>query len=104
MEIVRAELDGYFMSEATSVHDQIKTFLLAKFPLARKRSLDINLPLLESGIVDSVGVLDLVAFLEQHFSISVSDEELTPENFYNIQCLGSFVEEKSRRNGSRGSK
>jgi acyl carrier protein len=48
--------------------------------------------LLESGIIDSLGVLELVTFMQQEFSITANDEDLTPENFQNIECMARFVE------------
>ena len=71
---------------------RIREFVLQKFPLARKRKVANNDNLLESGIIDSLGVLDLVAFLQQEFAVAVADEDLTPENFQNIECMARFVE------------
>jgi acyl carrier protein len=84
------------MSHNNGVSERLRGFILKKFPLARKRGLKDDEPLLETGIVDSLGVLDLVGFIEQEFSISVSDEELTPENFQTIGGLTDFVRKKSR--------
>jgi acyl carrier protein len=72
----------------------IRSFVVQQYPAARKRPLDDHLPLLTSGIVDSLGMLDLVRFLEDSFAIQLSDEELTPENFASIASLASFVEMK----------
>ena len=71
---------------------QIREFVLQQFPLARKRKVANHDNLLESGIIDSLGVLDLVAFLQQEFAVAVADEDLTPENFQNIECMARFVE------------
>ena len=49
---------------------------------------------LEAGIIDSTGVLELVAFLEQRFSISVGDRELLPENLDSVQNASRFVARK----------
>ena len=54
--------------------------------------------LLENGIVDSLGILELVAFIEQEFGVTITDEELLPENFQTVRCLVSFV--KRKRDGS----
>jgi acyl carrier protein len=82
------------MSDANGIQPRIRSFILEKFPAARKRAIDDDVPLLESGIVDSLGVLDVVSFLEQSFIITISDDELTPDNFATIKRLGSFVETK----------
>ena len=50
--------------------------------------------LLDSGIVDSTGVLELVAFIEDEFDLEVKDEELIPENLDSIDQLVAFVERK----------
>jgi len=73
----------------------LKEFILEKFPLARKRGIDHDTFLLQSGIVDSLGILELVAFIENEFSITVSDDELMPENFQNIAMMTSFVAGKA---------
>jgi acyl carrier protein len=74
---------------------QIRKFILDKFPLARKQGIQDSDPLLESGVLDSLGVLDLVSFVEQEYSVHVADDELTPENFQNIDRIAAFVESKS---------
>jgi acyl carrier protein len=76
---------------------RIQSFVLDKFPLARKQGIRSSDHLLDTGVVDSLGVLDLVTFIEQEFGITVVDEELGPENFQTIECLAGFVERK--RNG-----
>jgi acyl carrier protein len=50
--------------------------------------------LLELGIVDSLGIIQLVAHLEQKFGIQVSDDELVPSNFHTLRDLARFVEDK----------
>ena len=56
--------------------------------------------LLESGTIDSVGVMRLVAFLEQRYAITVDDDDLMPENFDTIGAIASFIER--RQAGARG--
>ncbi len=88
------------MAEAKNPGERIRTFILEKYPIARKNGLNESSPLLESGILDSLGVLDLVSFVEQEFGIMVSDDELAPENFQNIERLVAFVCTKRATNGS----
>jgi acyl carrier protein len=77
-----------------SLQEQIRSFVLEKFPLARKRGIGFQDDLLQSGIVDSLGILDLVTFVEQSFGIILNDEELLPENFQTIERLSIFVQSK----------
>jgi acyl carrier protein len=49
---------------------------------------------LEEGIIDSTGVLELVGFIEEDFSITVEDEELVPENLDSINNVTTYLERK----------
>ncbi len=73
---------------------RIRSCIVQKFPAAKKRLLNEDVPLLESGIIDSLGTLEVVGFLEQTFNIKIEDEDLSPENFATLRCLVSFVEGK----------
>ena len=50
--------------------------------------------LIDSGIIDSTGVLELVGFLEEKYSIQINDDELVPENLDSIENLVAFVGRK----------
>ena len=56
--------------------------------------------LLESGTIDSVGVMQLVAFLERTYGITVGEDDLMPENFDTLAAIAAFVERC--RAGARG--
>jgi len=58
------------------------------------RKIDDGTSFLDTGIVDSTGMLEIVEFLEERFGISVEDEELIPENLDSIANLTSFVNRK----------
>ncbi len=73
--------------------ERINKFILENFPLARNMNCDDDL--LEKGVVDSLGILDIVTFLEREFQVTVTDEELLPENFQSINSIISFVERKN---------
>ncbi len=49
---------------------------------------------LENGIIDSMNVLELVVFVEEHFHITVGDEEVVPENFDSLSAMTAFVRRK----------
>ena len=50
--------------------------------------------LFERGILDSAGIAQLISFIEERYSIAISDEELVPENFQSIAAIGGFVAAK----------
>ncbi len=76
------------------VRKKIQTFILERFPQARAAAVDVNEPLLVNGILDSLGVLDVVTFIEQDFGVTIDDEELTPEHFHSIHTIADFVVSK----------
>lgn len=80
------------MNNTNDAPARIKAFVLEKFPLARKQGLRDGDSLLESGMVDSLGVLEIVGFLEKEFAITISDDELVPENFESVERLAKFAE------------
>lgn len=51
--------------------------------------------LLDEGILDSLGMLRMVEFLERHFAIKVAAEEINRKNFRSVHSLASFVEDKA---------
>lgn len=71
---------------------RIRGFLEKTFPTTR--NIAETAPLLGSGHIDSLGILDVVTFLENEFEFTVADEELLPENFGSINNLCGFVKKK----------
>jgi len=49
---------------------------------------------LEEGIIDSLGVMELVLFIEEKFGVKVKDEELTPDNFDSVNKLASYIQDR----------
>ena len=73
------------------VIERLAAYLLERFPLARARGLSPRAPLLENGILDSLGILDLVTYLESEFGIRVADDDLVPEHFQTLEHITAFV-------------
>ena len=63
-------------------------------------TLDPKASFLETGIIDSTGVLELVAFLEESYGIQIVDEDLTPENLDSLGQIEAFVERKKAAAGA----
>lgn len=75
---------------------EIQTYVLSEFAAERDEiAADENL--LGQGILDSMGILKLVAFLEERFDIQTDDDDLIPENFETIELMRAFVERKRSR-------
>ena len=56
--------------------------------------------LLESGVIDSMAVLEIVGHIEQQYGVTVSDDDMMPENFDTIEAIAAFI--ASRRDETRG--
>jgi acyl carrier protein len=73
----------------------IRSFILTSFLFTDDESKLKNADsLLELGIMDSTGVLELVAFVESQYGIKVADEELIPENLDSVDRIVAFVGRK----------
>jgi acyl carrier protein len=82
------------VAQTQLIEDRVRDFVLKQFPLARKNGIKTDDKWLETGLLDSLGILDLVHFVEQEFGIHVSDDDLSPENFQSLAAVASFVEAK----------
>jgi len=69
----------------------VRAFVVDNFLFGRDEGFGDTDSFLESGIVDSTGVLQLVAFLEATYGITISDEELVPDNLDSIQNIARFL-------------
>jgi acyl carrier protein len=85
-----------------AVEHELREFLAANYFLGDDPSqLAASSSLIEAGLIDSTGVLELVGYLEEQFDIRITNEELLPENLDSIENIVGFVERK-RRSGQEG--
>jgi acyl carrier protein len=78
------------------VREEIKGFIINNFMMGRNpEELTDSDSLLNKGIIDSTGVLELVGFLEEKFNIQVEDEELIPENLDSVNNLVNYIQKKA---------
>jgi acyl carrier protein len=78
----------------TTVDQDIRTFLTENFSLGHITGLPGNQSLTERGFIDSVGIVELLSFLETHYEIQITDEETVPENIDTIDNIVRFVATK----------
>ena len=74
--------------------DKIRAFVVENFLFGSDENLEDNTSFLDEGIIDSTGILELVSFLEEEFSITVEDEELIPENLDSINNVTAYLVQK----------
>ncbi len=77
-----------------TIQQRLRRFVCENFLFGQGGDFSDDDSFLELGIIDSTGVLELVAFLESEFALSIADEELVPENLDSIENLARFIERK----------
>ena len=76
----------------TNILDSVRAFVVEAFYAPADLADDASL--LDTGTVDSTGVLELIMFLEKRWEITVGDREIHPDYFDSIQRIAAFVERK----------
>ena len=84
------------------VKDQVREFIVENFLFGDDADLNDETSFLEEGIIDSTGVLELVTFIENNYSLSVDDDELIPENLDSLSSVVNFI--KMKQNGNQAGK
>lgn len=80
------------MSAAAVVESAISSFIIDNFLFGDASAAPgPDAPLVQSGLVDSTGILEIVAFLETRFGVTPTDEELAVDNFGSISTIAKFV-------------
>jgi acyl carrier protein len=73
----------------------IERFVVDELLMGDSRmKIDHDQSLVNSGAIDSLAILRLIAFVEEKFGVQVEDEELIPENFETVNIIKDFVESK----------
>jgi len=78
---------------------KVREFVVDNFLLGESKRLSDETSFLESGIIDSTGILELVGFLEETYNIKVNDEELVPENLDSLVHIEAFLRRKLNGSG-----
>jgi len=74
--------------------DKVRTFIVDNFLFGDDSSLKEDSSFLQEHIVDSTGILEIIAFLEEEFSIIINDDELLPENLDSLNNIDAFLKNK----------
>jgi len=78
----------------SDIRTTLKAFIIDNFLFGDDNGFADDTSFLEEGIIDSTGMLELITFLEETYSIQLDDEELIPENLDSINNLVSFLSTK----------
>ena len=77
------------------IKENVKTFIRDSFLFDSSAQIGDNDSLLEKGIIDSTGVLELILYLEEQFGIKIDDEEVIPENLDSVSNIETFIRGKN---------
>jgi acyl carrier protein len=72
----------------------VRDFVIANFLFGDANGLEDDASFLETGVIDSTGILELVTFLEETYNISILDDELIPENLGSISSIVGYLQRK----------
>jgi len=79
----------------SELKDTIRAFVVENFLFGNNENLEDNTSFLDEGIIDSTGILELVSYLEEKFSITVEDDDLVPENLDSINNVTAYLQSKT---------
>ena len=74
--------------------DKVREFIVENFLFGDDSSLKNDTSFLQEHIVDSTGMLEVITFLEEAFSIKINDDELLPENLDSLNNIDAFLKRK----------
>ena len=83
-----------------SAKNEVRNFIVQNFLYGQDNNFDDDVSFLDKGIIDSISIIELVAFTEDKFGITVEQEELVPENFDSLAKLTYYIEKK--QNNGKG--
>ena len=76
------------------IRRKVTSFIHERFIFDPEQTLNADDSLLESGTIDSTSILEVVLFLEEHFSVKVEDQDMIPANLDSINKIAGFVHRK----------
>jgi acyl carrier protein len=78
---------------------EIREFIVSNFLFGKQGEFSDEQSFLESGIIDSTGLLELVSFVEERYGIAVADADLVPSNLDSLRNISRFVSDKVAAHG-----
>ncbi len=82
---------------------EVRQFVIDNFLFGEKGDdLSLEDSLLEKGLIDSTGILEMVGFLQKTFGIKIEDDEIVPANLDSIHKIGAFIRQKLGDAGVQG--
>ncbi len=77
------------------MNDTIISYIKTEISMEPLEDIDLDEDLLGNGIVDSLGMMKLVVFLEKEFKVKIAPEDMTVENFNTVQRISEYLSKKN---------
>jgi acyl carrier protein len=87
--------------EIPSIEQQLRDYIAEKILLASRFPYRDETSFLESGIIDSLKLLDILLHIEKVYHISVDDDEIVPDNFDSVSKIADFIRHKMGKTSAR---
>jgi acyl carrier protein len=81
---------------ATGTRERVRAFIESNFYVPEGQKLTDEASLLDNGVIDSTGVLELIGFLQDELKVEVADDEMVPDNLDSIAKIDAFVARKAK--------
>ena len=75
--------------------EPVREFIIENFLFGDDEGFSDDTSFLQSGLIDSVGIMELIAFLEKNYQIKIEDQELVPGNLDSVNQISAFIQKKS---------
>lgn len=88
-------MDRASITNSVAIRQQLRDFIVENFLFGEERAFADSDSLLQTGIIDSTGILELVQHLEQTWGITVEDQDMVPENLDSLDNLAAYLQSKT---------
>jgi acyl carrier protein len=77
------------------IEKTLERFIVDELLLGKRATIGVDESLIGSGILDSLTLLELIAFVEKRFNLKVADSDMVPDNFKTIARIKTFIETRA---------
>lgn len=85
--------------ESSEIKRIVREFIIRNFAYGLNNSIHLqdDESLMDAGIIDSTGVIEIISFIESEFDVFISMDEVLPENIHSIESISQFIGKKIRK-------
>lgn len=85
--------------ESSDIKRIVREFIIRNFAYGLNNSIHLqdDASLMDAGIIDSTGVIEIISFIESEFDVLISMDEVLPENIHSIDSISQFIGNKIRK-------